>query len=51
MRVQRGGLFGVPLSLHRPRRRAPAVDGFAAPTIPYAQSHKDVRPTTKYRQF
>ena len=29
------GLFGVPLSLHRPRL-SPAVDSYAAPTIPSA---------------
>ncbi len=32
---------------HRPRRYAPAVDGFAATPIPAASSHKDVRPTIK----
>ncbi len=38
MLLQRVGLSEVPLSLHRPRRFAPAVDGCAAPPIPYAVS-------------
>ncbi|WP_187107395.1 hypothetical protein [Treponema pectinovorum] len=44
LRSAKTELCVVPLTLHRPRRYAPAVDGFAATPISVAQ---EVRPAKK----